>query len=506
MFEHPPAGGATGQTETNPCQQQDQHGLDHAATYGEICAMLARLCKGDTSVRLTPLPEPGPLGTVQQLLNQLAEQMQAMIDNSHEMAIGLSEHYETLNKVIAGEYNARTPEDSPNELIAKLGELINRETVTLTSTIALLQETRKEQRAQYNFLCVLLDTIPSPIFYKDTAGRYLGCNNAFETYVGMSREQLVGKTVHELWPGNLAERYELMDLELMNDSGSQTYESSVRYADGSHHDVIINKAVFRESDGKVGGIVGVLLDITERKRSERENTRLEAQLHHSRMMETFITQLGHDLKTPLTPLLALLPLLSKKLSGSDLERMVTLCLDNVVHIQRLTTRSLKLVSLSAPVAATEMENIKLASAAGYFWHSCSELVEPRGISCELSIDPAIIVRGVAAQLGELFTNLIANAARFSPDRGVIRISAQVADTTVTVSVQDNGIGLAPDHLEQIFAEYFKVDVSRHDIHTPGLGLAISKRIIFNHNGRIWAESPGLGKGTTIRFTLMRADI
>ena len=68
-------------------------------------------------------------------------------------------------------------------------------------------------------------------------------------------------------------------------------------------------------------------------------------------------------------------------------------------------------------------------------------------------------------------------------------------------MRDEGVGLAPAHLEHVFDEFFKADESRHDLDTPGLGLSICKRIVRNHHGRIWAESPGLGKGTTIRFTI-----
>jgi signal transduction histidine kinase len=111
------------------------------------------------------------------------------------------------------------------------------------------------------------------------------------------------------------------------------------------------------------------------------------------------------------------------------------------------------------------------------------------------------VQAVPDQLRELFANLIANTVRFSPEKGVIRITAEQQAATVTVAIHDDGIGIEAAHLERIFDEFFKADESRHDLDAAGLGLSICKRIVFNHHGRIWAESPGLGKGTTIRFTL-----
>ena len=123
---------------------------------------------------------------------------------------------------------------------------------------------------QLNFQQTLIDTIPSPIFYKDTEGRYLGCNTSFESYVGRRKTDIIGKTVHEIAPGDLAELYLQADLTLFRDPGFQQYETSVLYADGTRHDVFFTKGTFTDLEGRVAGLVGVMLDITERKRTERE--------------------------------------------------------------------------------------------------------------------------------------------------------------------------------------------------------------------------------------------
>lgn len=129
---------------------------------------------------------------------------------------------------------------------------------------------REEQKAhaQLTFLQELIDTIPSPIFYKDRDGRYVGCNLAFESYLGMRKNDLVGKTVYDIAPKDLADKYFEMDEALFTNPGVQVYESSVVYSDGSRHDVLFNKATFSGTDCSTGGLVGVILDITERKRAE----------------------------------------------------------------------------------------------------------------------------------------------------------------------------------------------------------------------------------------------
>lgn len=115
-----------------------------------------------------------------------------------------------------------------------------------------------------------IDVLPSPIFIKDGDCRYIGCNRAFENYIGLPRDKIVGATVYDVAPPDLAAIYEKADRDLMSNGGTQTYETNVRYADGTYHDVIFFKSVFYNAEGKTDGISGVILDITERKRLEKE--------------------------------------------------------------------------------------------------------------------------------------------------------------------------------------------------------------------------------------------
>lgn len=118
------------------------------------------------------------------------------------------------------------------------------------------------------FLRTLLDTMPSPVFYKDAGGVYLGCNKAFGEFLGLSEEEIVGKTVYDVAPKKLADKYKEMDDALFNEPGVQVYEASVRVSGGATRDVVFYKATFNDASGNVAGLVGVMLDITERKRAE----------------------------------------------------------------------------------------------------------------------------------------------------------------------------------------------------------------------------------------------
>ncbi|ABL00607.1 PAS domain S-box protein [Pelobacter propionicus] len=131
---------------------------------------------------------------------------------------------------------------------------------------------RAEERLseQLHFLQQLLDTIPLPVFYKDTDGVYLGCNSAFELFCGFSRERIVGRTVHDLAPSQRADVYQEADAALFDAPGVQVYEAEFQNRDGSTRDVIFNKATFVDPENRVAGLVGAITDISGRRRAERE--------------------------------------------------------------------------------------------------------------------------------------------------------------------------------------------------------------------------------------------
>ena len=122
--------------------------------------------------------------------------------------------------------------------------------------------------AKLQLLESLLESIPNPIFFKDVHGRYLGCNKAFEGMIGRSRESIVGLTVFDMAPLAVAQEYHDKDLELLRGHGTQTYEWRVLAADGRFRDVVFYKSTFCADNGDIAGLVGTIIDITERKQRE----------------------------------------------------------------------------------------------------------------------------------------------------------------------------------------------------------------------------------------------
>lgn len=181
----------------------------------------------------------------------------------------LQQRLEAQNQRLQQEVSERLRvEEELQKHRASLEELVNERTTDLQ------QEVQRRRRAEAmlgesaHFLQMLMDAIPNPIYYKDKYGIYQGCNSAFEAYLGRDKSEIVGASVHDIAPKKLADRYHEMDQALLRQGGVQVYESAVRYADDTFRDVIFSKATYANADGTPAGLVGVILDISERKRAE----------------------------------------------------------------------------------------------------------------------------------------------------------------------------------------------------------------------------------------------
>jgi PAS domain S-box-containing protein len=120
------------------------------------------------------------------------------------------------------------------------------------------------------FLQILLDSMPVPVFYKNAKGIYSGCNESYAKFLGISKESFIGKSVYDISPKNLADIYYKKDKELFDHPGTQVYEAEVKGHDGITHNVVFNKATYNNEDGSLGGLIGVILDITKQKEAEKK--------------------------------------------------------------------------------------------------------------------------------------------------------------------------------------------------------------------------------------------
>jgi len=153
------------------------------------------------------------------------------------------------------------------------GELIESQGTQyfLSLMVDLTERKRAEEKIREftSFQNALLDAIPAPIFYKDVNGIYLGVNKAYSDFFGMSAVEMVGKTVFDISPAELANTYSEKDDALMHTGGKQIYDSFIRDKSGNIHDVVFHKATFSDGKGNVGGLIGFVLDVTDQKRAEK---------------------------------------------------------------------------------------------------------------------------------------------------------------------------------------------------------------------------------------------
>lgn len=139
----------------------------------------------------------------------------------------------------------------------------------IVNDISNRKQAEQDLQEQLHFLQELIDAIPNPVYYKNTSGNYLGCNKSFEEFFGVKKKEIFGKSAFEVHPRELADNYREADMNLLaSPADVQVYESSAQHANGTRLEALFNKAVFTRKDGTVGGIVGVVMDITDRKRME----------------------------------------------------------------------------------------------------------------------------------------------------------------------------------------------------------------------------------------------
>jgi len=151
--------------------------------------------------------------------------------------------------------------------------------VVASDPTATLPSSRQAEEALINqsiLIGSLLEAASTPIYYKDANGIYLGCNAAFEAFLGRPRSAIIGRTVFDIAPSDLAGVYHEKDLEIISQKGSQTYASEVVTAQGKRS-VIFHKATFQDNRGQPAGLVGVITDITDTKKAERALARSEKQ-------------------------------------------------------------------------------------------------------------------------------------------------------------------------------------------------------------------------------------
>jgi PAS domain S-box-containing protein len=383
------------------------------------------------------------------------------------------------------------------------------------------QQTEKQYLIPDKKLKIILDNAGLGIIVLNNKNEHLMINPTFCGITGFEQEEIIGKaTPAPYWPKAFTN--ELTDI--LNDLRRNQYirvESYLQRKDGKLFPALIIGSIIQDEEYNSEAIL-IIEDVTRARRTERElqltqmmliaiNKDLERKIQGRteeierllKQKDEFINQLGHDLKNPLAPLVNLLPVLEKQDLNPKSKEMLEVINRNVQHMKNLIVKTLELARLNSP-------NIKLLFERLNVREQCESCIlkntlqfQEKNITIENMISNDIFVKADKLRLIELFDNILSNAIKYSPENSMISLYSSTNERTCTISIKDNGMGMSPEQINHIFDEFYKADDSRHDFDSSGLGMTICKRIIEKHQGRIWAESEGTGKGTTLHFTLYR---
>ena len=374
-----------------------------------------------------------------------------------------------------------------------------------------ITERKREQAELQNnvrFLETMINTIPSPIFFKDIQGQYMGCNDTFaRQIVGLPKESIIGKSVYELpemIPSDLADRYHEQDQELFREPGVQVYETQALCADGVRRDFLFSKSTFNNFAGEVAGIVGVMLNITERKKAEEElrqnRNHLEERVRErTSEMERFIYTISHDLRSPLVTVSGFLGLLKEDLESGDSQCAVNDLITISEAITKMDCLLLDTLELSRiGRVANPPEEVPFGQIVQEALRQTEERIKSLDVAVYVAGDmPKVLVD--VPRIEEVLVNLIENSVKYMGDQvsPKIDIGSRNDGEETVFFVKDNGMGIDGEEHEKVFGLFYKVDRKSEG---TGVGLAIVKRIIEVHGGKIWIESE-LGEGCMVCFTL-----
>ncbi|MBD1838848.1 PAS domain S-box protein [Coleofasciculus sp. FACHB-501] len=339
------------------------------------------------------------------------------------------------------------------------------------------------------------------ILFWDVSGNVTEANNAFLEMVGYTREDLLLGKVH--WKKMTPVEYNYLDekgiQELAATGICSPFEKEYIRKDGSRIPVLLGGAVLEGSQDK--GVCFVI-DITERKRMEEALFKQAQELARSNAeLEQFAYVASHDLQEPLRMVASYTQLLSRRYKGrldEDADDFIDFAVDGANRMQRLIQDLLEYSRLG-----TRSREFEMVDCDRSFEEAIANLqIAIAENNATITRDPLPSVRGDATQIGQLLQNLIGNGIKFRKDAPPqVHVSAQTSENEWVFSVRDNGIGIAPAHQARIFVIFQRLH-ARETYPGNGIGLAICKKIVDRHGGRIWVDSEW-GQGSVFYFTIPR---
>lgn len=391
-----------------------------------------------------------------------------------------------------------------NEMAATIEDLIKQRDV-------------REQRLmdQRNFLHTLMDTIPDLIYYKDTAGRYLGCNEHYaRNFVGCLREQMIGYTDLELLADQkLAAFVRQKDQEAIAAIQPILYEIPVTLPDGTQALFESTKVALRNNEGVATGMIGVSRNITERKQAEDELRFAKTAAESANTAKSeFLANMSHEIRTPMNGVLGMAQLLEMTPLSEEQQEYVTALKLSGKNLLSIINNILDLSKIEAGKIEVELAEFSMHQCINDIAVTLKSAIHEKGLYLDVKVSPEIPhgLIGDQLRLKQILINLLGNAVKFTKQGG-ITVSVQLLDrhddfVSVQVAVCDTGLGISPEALDKIFMPFTQEDGSTtRQYGGTGLGLTISRRLAELMGGDIVVESAP-GAGSSFKVTLPFATL
>ena len=361
----------------------------------------------------------------------------------------------------------------------------------------LKKEIEERERAEEALLAAsaynrsLIEASLDPLVTISAEGKITDVNRATEGVTGYSRGELVGADFVNYFTDT--EKARLGYEQVFRDGSVKDYELAVRHKGGGVTPVMYNASIYRDDSGKVVGIFAAARDITDRKRAEEELTRSNEDL------QQFAYVASHDLQEPLRNVASCLQLLEKKYKNNldaKADQLIHFAVESSVRMKTLIQDLLaysRIATKGKPPQRVDCEQILDQTVK-----NLRSAISEAGVVITHDSLPTILADD--AQLLQVFQNLIGNGIKFRGEQPPqIHVSAVKNKKEWIFSVKDNGIGIESRHLDRIFMIFQRLH-KRSQYSGTGIGLAIVKKVVERHNGRVWVESE-FGSGTTFYFTI-----
>ena len=378
----------------------------------------------------------------------------------------------------------------------------------------------------------LIDTAMAPIFGVDTELRVTDWNQMATVITGYTKAEVAGRLLVDEF---ITDEYQQSVRSVLVDAlaGRETtnFEFPLFTKSGTRRELVLHARGRRDIDGKVGGVVGVSQDITERKRAEAELERERADLTRrvaertadltaanahlaaaSRAKDEFLAGMSHELRTPLNAVLNMAESLNEGIYGPITERQkrpVALVEESGRHLLSLINDILDLAKVESGTMKLSMETVIAEDVCRASLRFITDLAHTKRVTVTTELgEHRTPIRADERRLKQILVNLLNNAVKFTPEGGSIglALSSSSENQEILFTVWDTGIGISVEEQSRLFKPFVQLDAGLDRRYAgTGLGLSLVERMTELHGGTVQLTSPGHGQGSRFTISLPWSD-